>query len=227
MHSQRFDFTDFTRIRIERALSVDILRADAYSVTIGDDFSRIRMEKISDTLCIERRGIDWIAPFHARPHIVITMPLLREITLGGACHSRVIGFQSNNDFGVKLTGACQLEINTISAGNFVVEIVGASNLSGDINYSGNAAFKIVGASRAVLQGSGNTADIELSGASQAKLSNLALHRVNLKCFGASSAQLRVSDNMNVTLVGASRLEYIGNPVIGQIQIAGASTINHR
>lgn len=227
MNTQRFDFTDFTRIRIERALSIDILRADAYSVTIGDDFSRIRMEKIGDTLCIERRGLDWFTPFHGRPHVVVTMPYLRELIMGGACHGKAIGFQSNNDLGIKMTGACQAEVNGITTGNLMVEITGASNLSGDISCSGQALFKILGASRAMLQGSGNTAAIELAGASQAKFSNMAFRRVDIKCLGASSAQIRVSDNLNATLVGASRLDYSGNPLIGQIQVAGASSINHR
>ena len=102
MNAQRFDFSGFTRVRIERALSVDVLRADAFSVTIGDDFSRIRMEKIGETLCIERRSHDWFTPFHAKPHVVVTMPVLKELTLGGACHSKVIGFQSNENLIIKL-----------------------------------------------------------------------------------------------------------------------------
>jgi hypothetical protein len=224
MNTQRFDFTGFTRIRIERALSVDILRADAYSVTIGDDFSRIRIEKIGETLCIDRRGLDW---FHPRPHVVITMPLLRELTMGGACHGKVIGFQSNNDFGVKLNGACQIELDAITAGNIRVEISGASNLTGDISFSGEALFHVSGASRVVLQGAGNTGRLDLSGASQARLSNLALRRVDLHVSGASSAQLRVSDNIDFDLSGASRLEYTGSPNIGRMQIFGASTIIHR
>ncbi len=227
MNTQRFDFTGFTRVRIERSLSVDILQSDAYSVTIGDDFSRIRMEVIGDTLCIERRGFDWMALFHAQPHVVVTMPALNAITMGGACRGKVIGFQANNDLAIKLTGACQLELNAVSAGNLKAEILGASNLSGDINYSGNADFSIIGASRAVLQGTGNTGKIELGGASQAKFANLALRRVELNCAGASSAQIKVSDNLDVSLVGASRLEYSGNPAIGKIQVAGASAINHR
>ncbi|OGO01279.1 MAG: hypothetical protein A2Y90_02950 [Chloroflexi bacterium RBG_13_52_12] len=227
MNTQRFDFTDFTRIRIERALSIDVLRADSYSVTIGDDFSRIRIEKIGDTLCIERRGHDWIVPFHPRPHVVITMPLLGELTLGGACHGKVIGFQSNSDFVLKLSGACHLEFNTMSVGNIRAEMTGASNLTGDINIAGDAGFNVSGASRMVLNGTGNSARIELSGASQSRLSNLSLYKASVNLSGASSAQLRVSDSLDVVLNGASRLEYIGSPIIGKIQVAGASAINHR
>jgi hypothetical protein len=227
MNNQRLDFSGFTRVRIERALSVDILRADSYSVTIGDDFSRIRMEVIGDTLCIERRGMDWIAPFHPRPHVVVTMPLLREITLGGACQCKVIGFRSNENLALKLNGASQLETNSVTAGNIKVDISGASNLTGDISYGGEAFFKVSGASRIVLQGSGNNSRLDISGASQARLENLALHNADLKLSGASSAQLRVSDRIDFDLSGASRMEYIGNAIVGKMQINGASQVNHR
>ena len=227
MNTQRFDYTDFTRVRIERALSVDILQAEAYSVTIGDDFSRIRIEKIGDTLCIERKGFDWASLFHGRPHIVITMPLLVELTLGGACHGKVIGFRSNNDFTVKLNGASHLEVNQITAGNVRAEITGASNLTGDISYGGEGEFEVSGASRMVLEGAGNTGWIELSGASQARLNQLAIQKARVNLSGASSAYIRVSDALDIMISGASRLEYTGNPIIGKIQASGASTIDHR
>jgi len=227
MNTQRFDYTDFTRVRIERALSVDILRSDAYSITIGDNFSRIKMEKIGDTLCIERRGMDRITPFHARPHIVITMPLLRGLIMGGACNGKVIGFQSGNDFTLELSGACQLEISDVSTGNLKVDLTGASNLTGAISYRGEARFNVSGASRVVLQGAGNTGRIELSGASQARLSNLALRRADLNLSGASSAQLKVSDSLDIFLTGASRLEYTGSPAIGRMQAMGDSVIIHK
>jgi hypothetical protein len=224
MKSQRFDFSGFSRVRIERALSVDILRADAYSVTIGDDFSHIRMEVIGDTLCIERRSHEW---FHARPHVVVTMPLLREVTIGGACQGKAIGFQSNENFALKLNGASQMEMGSMTAGNLKADVSGASNLTGDISYSGEALLKVSGASRVVLQGAGNTGRFDFSGASQARLGNLALRGVELKLSGASSAQLKVSDRMDFDLSGASRMEYTGSPVIGRMQINGASVVNHR
>lgn len=224
MNSQRLDLSGFTRIRIERALSVDILNADSYSVTIGDDFSRIRMEVIGDTLCIERRGIDW---FHGRPHVVVTMPLLKELTMGGACFGKAIGFQSNENFAIKLSGACQIEMNKMAVGNFKADVSGASNMTGDISYSGEALMKVSGASRVVLQGTGNSGRFDFSGASQARLGNLALRKVDLKLSGASSAQLRVSERLDFDISGASRMEYTGSPVVGRMQIAGASVINHR
>ena len=155
------------------------------------------------------------------------MPLLREITLGGACQSKVIGFQSNENLALKLSGASQMEMNSVTAGNIKVDISGASNLTGDISYSGEALFKVSGASRMVLQGSGNNSWLDISGASQARFENLALRNVDLKLSGASSAQLKVSDRIDFNLSGASRMEYTGSAAIGKMQINGASQVNHR
>jgi hypothetical protein len=227
MNTQRFDFTDFNRLKIERALSVDILRADAYSLTIGDDFSRIKVEKVGDTLVVGRRGLDWIAPFHPRPHVVITLPELYELTLSGACHGKVIGFQSDHEFVLKINGASHLEMNRMSAGGLKTNISGASNLAGDINISGDILFQISGASRAELSGSGDSARIELSGASQARLANLALQKASVNISGASSVQLNVKGSLDINLSGASRLEYAGRPALGVIQVSGASVLKQR
>jgi hypothetical protein len=227
MNTQRFDFTDFTRLRIERALSVDILREDTYSLTIGDDFSRIKVEKVGDTLIIGRRGLDWIALFHPRPHIVVTMPELYEVNVSGACQAKVIGFQSTHEFNLKLSGASHLEISRVTAGSMKMNMSGASNMTGDINIGGEMLFQISGASRVELYGSGDSARIELSGASQARLANLVLQKASLDTSGASSVQLNVKENLDINLTGASRLEYIGRPALGKIQIAGASIIKQR
>jgi hypothetical protein len=224
LNTQRFDFTNFSRLKIERALSVDILRADSYSLTIGDDFSRIKVEKVGETLVVGRRGLDWIAFFHPRPHVVITMPELNELTLSGACQGKVIGFQSNHEFILKLHGACHLEINRMSAGNLKTNISGASNLAGDINLSGDVLLEISGASRVQLTGSGNNARIELSGASQARLESLTLRQAIVNTSGASSVRLNVIDKLDINLSGASRLEYAGRPALGNIQVAGASVL---
>ncbi len=227
MNNQRFDYTDFTRVKIERALSVDILRQDSYSLTIGDDFSRIRVEKTGDTLVIGRRGLDWIALFHPQPHVVITMPAIYGLTLSGASHARLVGFQSNNELAIKLSGASHLELSRLSTGNLKTNISGASNLAGEININGDVQFEISGASRVELAGNAKTAKIQLSGASQSRLANLALAKATLNASGASSVQLNVKENLDINVSGASRLEYAGHPAMGIIQVAGASTIKQR
>lgn len=227
MSNQRLDYTDFTKLKIDSALSVDVLRADFYSLTVGDDLSRIKVEKVGDTLVIGRRGLDWMAIFHPRPHVVITMPELHEMTLSGACQGKVIGFRSGHSFNLKLNGASHLEINGMASGSLKANISGASNLAGDINISGDARFDISGASRVELTGSGTGAGLELSGASQARLASLTLQKASANISGASSAQLKVNSALDIDLSGASRLEYTGSPVLGKVQVSGASTLKHR
>ena len=106
-------------------------------------------------------------------------------------------------------------------------LTGASNLAGDINISGDILFEISGASRVELSGSGNSARIELSGASQARLANLTLHKASANISGASSAQLKVNDNLDINLSGASRLEYAGSPILGKVQVTGAAMLKQR
>jgi len=227
MNNQKLDYTDFKNLKVDSALSVDILRADFYSLTVGDDISRIKVEKVGDTLVIGRRGLDLMAIFHPRPHVVVTMPELYELTLSGACQGKAIGFQSGHSFTLKLNGASHLEINQMTAGSLKTDISGASNLAGDINISGDARFEISGASRVELTGSGAAAGIELSGASQARLAGLTLQKAAVNISGASSAQLKISSSLDIDLSGASRLEYTGSPVLGRVQVSGASTLKRR
>jgi hypothetical protein len=228
MNEQRFVISDFSKVWVESALSVDIRRSDDYSVTAaGDDFNHVRVEKTGDTLKIRRRGLDLIAIFRARPNISITMPHLDELVLSGASQVKASGFDSDHALTVKLSGASHLEIISISSGNSRMDITGASNVSGDIEVSGDIVFNINGASRAELAGSGNGARLELAGASQARLANFTLNNVKASISGASSSQLKVDGNLDVNLSGASRLEYSGNPTLGNVSVSGASTLKRR
>jgi hypothetical protein len=225
MNYQTINLTNFNRIRIDSALSIQILKADTYNVRIHpDDISRVKIEKTGDTLRIGRRGFDWMAPFHPRPYVSITMPELIELSISGACHSELQGFESDRDFTLKLNGASQLEISRMAAGNLKVDISGASNLTGDIKASGMLAFNISGASRVKLGGSANNMLMELSGASQARLAEMTLNDADVNFSGASSGQLNIKGKLDMNLSGASRLEYSGSPTLGRVQISGASNL---
>jgi hypothetical protein len=225
MMNAQFDFTDFTRIKVDGAVSIFVTQADAYSVKAsGDNHGHLKMEKIGDTLRISRR-FDWfLAPFHARPHVDVTMPELAELIITGASQGEARGFKTDREMILRLTGASHLRIESISVGSLKVEVVGASNLTGDINAGGDAYFRIIGASRAELSGTGKNAVVELTGASQARFSRLALNDLDARITGASSAFLKVNGKLDVELNGASRLEYSGSPTLGKVRVAGASTL---
>jgi hypothetical protein len=227
MTTQRFDYTDFSRLRIERALTLDILREDEYSITARDDFSHLKVDKVGDTLVVGQRGFHWMAPFHPRPHVVITLPNLYELNMSGACMAKVIGFQSDKDFSLKVSGACHLELTRMTAWSLYSNISGASNITGNININGDVMFEVSGASRVMVSGAAGSAALELSGASQARLGNFSLGKAKVNISGASSAQIKVKDSLDINLSGASRLEYSGSPALGRVQVAGASTLMQR
>jgi hypothetical protein len=226
MNGLKYTAGNFSKIYIESTISADIRRGDECGITAtGDGFSHIKIEEKEDTIKIRRKG--FVSLFVARPHITVTMPQISELVLSGASQAKVFGFESESPLMVKLTGASHAEIRSISSGNTGIEISGASNLTGDIKVNGDIKFNITGASRVELTGSSEVAELELSGASQARLGNFSIINVNARISGASSTQLNVSDKLDVNLSGASRLEYDGGPTLGSVTVSGASTFKQR
>jgi hypothetical protein len=228
MGTLSFDFRDFHKVRAEQAVSVTIVRADMYGVTAtAEDVSHIRVEKAGDTLRIGRRIPGLLSIFRDRPHVSIAMPDIEEIVLNGAAQGKAQGFRSDRDLALKLSGASHLETADLQCGGFKVDISGASNLVGSATVLRSAELVASGASRVELAGSSNEARVELSGASQARLYRLTLNGANINVSGASNAQLTVNGKLDVALSGASRLEYSGNPSLGDVRVTGASTLTRR
>jgi hypothetical protein len=228
MSEQKNITGDFSRVYIESALSIEIRRADVCNVTTpGDDLNHVRVEQSGDTIKIRRKGLDIGAIFRPRPHANITMPYLHELVLSGASQVTVNGFESDHPLTIRLNGASHAQIRSMASGDIKMEVTGASNVAGDIKVSGDIMFNINGASRVELSGLSSGARLELSGASQARLANFNLDNVDASISGASSAQLKVSGKLDVNLSGASKLEYAGNPVLGNASVSGASSLKHR
>jgi hypothetical protein len=228
MSVREIDIAGFSRIRVEGACSVEIVRSDSYGIVVPEEYyGRLRIRKEGDTLVIGRKGIASILLFHARPRTVITMPQLYGLTLSGASHGKVVGFQSDHELFLDLNGASHLEMTSMAAGNMKIKISGASNLSGDVKTSGDVRFDIAGASWVELAGSGDIARIDVSGASQARLARFALNNSEASISGASSASLRVNRRLDVNISGASRVEYTGSANLGKVSVSGASTLKQR
>jgi hypothetical protein len=220
------NITDFHRVRIEGACAAEILRSDTYGIVIPEEaYGYIKARKEGDTLVIGRKGFASIF-FSNRPRAVITMPELYDLVMTGASHGKVIGFHTDLDLSVELNGASHLEMVSMAAGNTRIKTTGASHLNGEINVR-YIHFEISGASWVELTGSGDSARIDISGASQAKLANFALNSSDVKVSGASSTSLKVNQKLDLKLEGASRLEYTGSPALGRVSVSGASTLKQR
>ena len=157
----------------------------------------------------------------------ISLPDIEKLELSGASKANIgVGFNSTHAVDFKLSGASNLDISTIKTGNTNFELSGASKASGNIEMA-NGRFDLSGASSLELQGAATDIDIEASGASHFKLSDLSVVDAEVNLSGASDATINASGRLDGNLSGASKLNYVGNPTLGSISASGGSTISQK
>ncbi len=225
--TRELDITDFTNVEISHAFRVEITHSDTYGVTITANeklFDYIDAVKSGDTLKIGMRPHLSIRGSITR-EAKITMPALKKLRLSGASRGTAKGFSSEENFELHLSGASTLDTD-IEAGKTKLETTGASKLSGNMKL-GDADISLSGASRAELKGSANNVDLNATGASRLDLADFAIHDMKVYLSGASRATANVKGNLDVTLSGASRLEYAGDPTVRDIKVSGASKISRK
>ena len=69
--------------------------------------------------------------------------------------------------------------------------------------------------------------LKASGASKLDLSDFPLEQASVTLSGARQATTKVSEKLDVTLNGASKLYYSGDPVISDISVSEASVIERK
>jgi len=209
MKTEEFNFSDFTRVAVGGAFEVEVVHSNSYSVSVTADdslFKNLKVTKEGETLKVgHSKHIGWRVRT-SRPKAKITMPVLNELKLSGASKGTVSGFNSLEDFKLKLSGA--------------------SSVTGDIT-AGNAEIDCSGASRVELTGSAKDAVIEASGASRMELAGFSVHDAAIKLSGASRSTVKLDGTLNAKLSGASKLRWIGNPIVGDIKTSGASTLSNK
>jgi hypothetical protein len=155
----------------------------------------------------------------------IAMPVLNKLRLSGATRSIVRGFSSQESFALNLSGSSRLEID-MEAGETNLEISGASKVNGSMKV-GNAEFTLSGASRAELSGSANNVVLSAWGASKLELADFVLNDTDIHLKGASRATINVNGKLDLDMSGASKLDYVGNPTLRDVNVSGASRLRHR
>jgi hypothetical protein len=226
--TREYSFTDFTGIEIGSAFNLEVTPAASYNVTITagkNILEHIRVAKTGDILKITIEGWSFNWWWHNNPKVVITMPVLAQLNLSGACQGTVMGFKSAEDFTLKLSGASHLDID-METGYFTSEISGASSMTGRLTVAGSN-IDLSGASDINLTGSGGDIKVHGSGASHAELFYFTVNNADIELSGASSTHLEVRGRLDVDLSGASTLEYLGNPTLGKNDVSGASDLKHK
>ena len=247
MNTEHLNLTGFTQLDISGAFEFEIVRADSFGVAITREwFKRTRAFKDGKVLIIDHPWYDvlgWFTPWII-PKVKVEMPELRELRVSGASRGSVSGFVSPHDFKLKLSGASRLtgditsgnaEFDVAGAGKIELassvkalklKMVGASEFRGSIK-ADSGEIEVLGASRMRVSGTMGDAVIRVGGASHLEMGDFTVHNANIKLAGASHCILNVAGKLDAELAGASGLTYGGNPIMGNIMTAGASTLTKK
>jgi hypothetical protein len=225
LETREFDYRDFIEVEASWTFEVDISRGEQYRVSVTADdnlFEYLNVRKEGKALILGLKGA--VVPLNITLKAVIVMPDLQELELDGASKGKISGFSSTNPLVIDVSGASSLNIDNLETGDLFLDVAGASRVSGSIE-SADCRFGISGASITELEGSGGDLQSDVSGASGAKLGDFAVADASVKVSGASNATINASGRLDADVSGASTLNYIGNPTLGEIEVSSGSKIN--
>jgi hypothetical protein len=207
--TQTYTNTDFNSVDVGSAFQVTVNRADTYSVkiTAGERvFDRIKVTQDGGTLKIQVTPGMWMwGVFDAKAEI--TLPTVENMTFSGATRATADGFSGNGKLFTHISGASSLDLTNSNFGDIDIELSGASRMTG--------------------QGTGANLTSTVSGASNLDLNNFQVANADLEVSGASHAVVNPTGTLNVNASGASSVQYVGNPTLGNIQTSGASSVNKK
>ena len=205
LKTEEMIFSDFTAVEVGWAFELTVTQSSSYSVVISADekiFDNIEVTQTGNTLIIGHKpGIEFTALIRKAE---ITMPDLNKLILSGATRGTAEGFSNSNTFVLGLSGASSLEMTDINVGDAEIEVSGASTIS--------------------AVGTANDLSSFVSGASRLDLSNFPVNNADVNVSGASRATINLEGILDYDVSGASTLEYIGNPTMGDTNTSGASTV---
>jgi hypothetical protein len=122
-------------------------------------------------------------------------------------HHITVAISSPNRSGAQLTGAAQLTANQLSGQSFAVESTGAAKVT--------------------LDGKVDELITDMTGASKLNAESLQTKKTEISSTGASHADVAVSEALKVSITGAGKVVYSGNPPTVEKHVSGAGSIRHK
>jgi Putative auto-transporter adhesin, head GIN domain len=122
-------------------------------------------------------------------------------------HGIIVAISSPTRAGAKLTGAARLTANQLSEHSFAIESTGAA--------------------RVQLDGNVDELITDMTGASRLDADQLRVKIATISSTGASKADVNVSESLNVSITGAGKVVYSGNPPTVEKHVSGAGSIRHK
>lgn len=223
--TQDYAFADFTGIQVGSAFHVTVTPGDTYqvSITAGKNvLERVSVTKSGDLLKVSLIGWNLIWHWQTSPRLTVTMPVLKQLDISGAVQATALGFKSAENFMLKINGASRLDMD-MTAGDFTADISGASSVTGRLTAT-SSDIELSGASQIKLTGSGGNTSLHASGASHVDMAYYTVNNADIEFSGASHGILEINGRLDVSLSGASSLEYRGSPTMGKVDVSGASDL---
>jgi Putative auto-transporter adhesin, head GIN domain len=122
-------------------------------------------------------------------------------------HQVNVAISSPMRAGAKLTGAARLTANELSGQSFAIESTGAA--------------------RVHLEGTVGDLVTDMTGASRLDADGLQTKTATISSTGASQANVAVSESLKVSITGAGKVIYSGNPPVVEKHVSGAGSIRHK
>jgi len=207
LETEGYAFVNFTRIEISSAFEFEIEQSDSYGINVTADdnvMGYVQVSQDGQTLKIRLGTVPSLRQVTLRASL--TIPQLRGLTVSGASRGTVSGFSSTDDMDITVSGA--------------------SRVTGDIT-AGHIGFDVSGASTVQLEGSADDIDANVSGASRFNLEDFIVGNADVNISGASTGTMNLAGRLDANVSGASTLLYIGDPVMGTIDVSGASTLSKK
>ncbi|HHV04288.1 MAG: DUF2807 domain-containing protein [Bacteroidales bacterium] len=246
-----YDLEAFSEINASFIYEIDVYRGDSHTLELDipeelQDDLEIRVTNNTLNLGVTRK--EWWRTAKSalgnryKVKARVIMPVLEGIELSNLASLYMRDGFTPANFWVRMTGASNATVNVMThAAN--IDINGASTLEisglatitkAYVNGASTLLYKqeteqielqAGGASTVIMKGSSISAGLTVSGASQIKAADFITEKMDLRCSGASGADVHVSGKIGVTAVGASRVHIKGNPGFTKTVSRGASSIN--
>jgi hypothetical protein len=205
--AETHDFTDFTSLEGQSGFELEVTAASTFSVEVTADdnvHQYIEVEQVGETLALRLRGNRFYGSLTLRAKI--TMPELYKLELSGGSRADIDGFSSTH--------------------TFVADLSGGSQINGDL-VAGDITMYLSGGSQVNLEGAGEDLFIDASGGSHLDLENFPITNAAIYMSGGSRATINISGTLDVDLSGGSRVEYVGTPTLGDLEMSGESKVERK
>ncbi|MCJ7575840.1 MAG: DUF2807 domain-containing protein [Dehalococcoidia bacterium] len=208
LETEEYAFANFTRVEISSAFEFEIKQSSSYSINITADDNVIDYVQVSQDGQILKIRVGGVPTSFRSVTLkaLVTMPQLGGLTVSGASRGIVSNFNCTEAVSIAVSGA--------------------SRVTGDIT-AGDIEFDVSGASTVQLEGSADDMTARVSGASLFSLDDFTVNNADVNISGASTGTINLDGRLDANVSGASTLLYIGDPIMGAIDVSGASTLSKK